>query len=297
VGSVEIPVLGLAQALHLAEEHAGLSQANYSLVDADFQPGTIVNDTLKSPATWSLGFARVQDGYWFFGSADDDGATNLVTLNAVSGLVLQSLSLPAAEPVLGNYSLTVSASQALATVRGLDLLNLPDGFTESANVTSITPRIVQLGVSSHTFYLYAPENGQYRLCWNVSLSYETSDLPEYQWQTAFYVDGQSGQVLAASAEEVFQPGPGAVVSASFVSSSAQNLTVSQQTFQMNTSLAGFPNPVAVDVPNVIVVRPGLTGAIPINFSYDGPAYVEANLDFSILPTDAKASPRSAFRPE
>jgi hypothetical protein len=296
VGWVEIPAINITQAVHLAEDHAGLSKADYSLVDADFDPGTIVNNTMRSPAVWNLGFARVYDGYWLYGSADDNGATNLVSVDAISGSILKSSSSPGADLTLGNYTFRVSASRALASVRGLDLLNLPAGLTKNGNVTSVDPRIVKLGLSPHTFYLYAPANGQYRPCWRISLSYETSYDPLYPWQTVFYIDGQSGGLLAASSENVFQPGSRTFVSTSFVSSSAQNLTVSQETFQMNTSIAGFPHSVTVEVPNVVVVRPGLIGSIPINFSYNGPAYVVASLDFYILPTDSRNPPPVGLPP-
>jgi hypothetical protein len=38
------------------------------------------------------------------------------------------------------------------------------------------------------------------------------------------------------------------------------------------------------------VKPGSIGALSINFSYYGPAYVGATLDFYVLPTNAKTPP-------
>jgi hypothetical protein len=233
VGYLEMPVINVTQAVRLAENYAGLSKVNYSLVDADLEPGTFVNNTMKTSAVWNLGFARVEDGYWRLGSLDVNGATNLVSLDAVSGSILRASSSPGSGPAPGDYRLGVDASQAFASVRGLKLLNLPDGFAQTANVTSITPRIVKLGLSPHTFFLYAPANGQDRLCWKVLLSYQPFDYDLLH--AVFYVDGLNGQLLAASAEGAYRPNHRGIANTSFVSSSAQNLTVSQEAFQMNTS--------------------------------------------------------------
>ncbi len=57
VGSVGGDVINLAQAVGIAVEKAGLNPSNYSLAEADFEPGVIVNSTLSIHPEWLLFFA------------------------------------------------------------------------------------------------------------------------------------------------------------------------------------------------------------------------------------------------
>jgi hypothetical protein len=62
--------------------------------------------------------------------------------------------------------------------------------------------------------------------------------------------------------------------------SALNITISQETFQMNLSAAGLPSSVPVAVPGVFLLKPGSTASIQVNFSSAIGNYVNASLQFS-----------------
>ena len=281
VGTAETPVMNLTQAAYLAESYEGLNKANYSLVEAEFDPGTIVNGTIKSSAGWNLGFVRVYDGYWLYGLADNYGSTNFVSLDATSGVILQALGSSSTEPIAGNFTLGIDASQALAVVRGLgSFQNVPLVLTRSGNLTGISPRIIKFGSASNIGnsvdnfnYVDASVSGQYRLCWRISLFYPG-------WQGVFYVDAQSGKLLGASGGIVVPESPAVGVNASFVFPSAKNLTVAQETFQSSVNATGLPSSVPVAVPGVVIARPGSTASIQVNFLSNLQNHFIGNLTFS-----------------
>jgi hypothetical protein len=285
VGTVETPVMNLTQAVNLAQNREGLSNVNYSLVEAEFDPGTIVNGTIKSSAVWNLGFVRVYHGYWLYGLADNYGSTNFVSIDATSGAILQALGSQSTEPIAGNFKLGINASQALAVVRGLgSFQNIPLVLTKSGNVTSISPRIIKFGSASNVGnsvnnfnYVDASVAGQYRLCWRISLFYPPRPQGS---QGIFYVDAQSGKLLGASGGIAYPESPGVGVNASFVFASAKNLTVAQETFQSSVNATGLPSSVPVAVPDVVIARPGSTASIQVNFSSNLQNHFIGNITFS-----------------
>jgi hypothetical protein len=284
-GQVEsVPVMNLTRAAHLAESYAALDPANYSLAAAEFDQGAIINGTVSSPATWNLWFTQVYHGYWLYGEGGIEADSKYVALDAVSGSILRSESAPTTEPVAGNYTLQVNASQALSYVRALSpapSLFLSSALIKNGSVSSIEPRIIELGPSSIGFsqnLFNASLSGQERLCWVITLYY-TSGIGGSGG--TFAVDAQSGELLSLTTMDYFPSSPGPpYVSASLVPPSAQNLTVSQETFQMDVNATGLPHSVPVEVPGVLIARPGSTGSIQVSFSENFENYFVANLSFS-----------------
>jgi len=244
------PVMNLTQAVRVAEGYAGLSRANYSLVTAEFDPGVIANHAISYPATWDLWFAQVYHGYWLYGEGTVEASSEWVSLDATSGSILKSESFQTMEPAPGNNTLGVSASQALGVVRGLGVLQgVPPALTQGGNVTSISPRIVEFGHSFNYGYFQNPLDaslsGQDRLCWVISLSDHSGGGG---WEGVFAVDTQSGKLLSTWTQQLYPGGGGfGGVGSSLILSSANNITISQETFQMSVNATGLPHTVAVAV--------------------------------------------------
>jgi hypothetical protein len=278
-------VINVTQATRLAENHAGLNPANYSLAVAEFEPGVIKNHTLTYPANWNLWFAQVHHGYWLYGQGAVEASSKYVALDAVSGSVLKSQSFRTTEPVAGNYTMRVNASQALSYVRALGplpSLSLSSALIRNGSVTSIAPRIIEFGPSSIGFsenLFNASLSGQERLCWVITLS-DHSGTGGSGSEGTFAVDAQSGELLSLSTERFVPSSPGPPVSASLVPASAQNLTIFQETFQADVNAVGLPHSVTVKVPGIVVARPGSTASIQVKFSSTIQNYVAANLAFS-----------------
>jgi hypothetical protein len=190
------------------------------------------------------------------------------------------------EPVAGNYTLQVNASQALSYVRALSpvpSLYLSSALIKNGSVLSIVPRIIELGPSSIGFsqnLFNASLSGQERLCWVITLA-DTSGIGGSGSVGTFAVDAKSGEVLSLTTMEQVPASRGPpYVSASLVPPSAQNLTILQETFQMNVSAVGLPHSVPVEVPGVLTARPGSTGSIQVSFSENFENYFVASLSFS-----------------
>jgi len=279
------PVINFTEATHLAESKAALNMANYSLAVAEFEPGGIKNTaytgiySLAGLPSWNFWFAQVYHGYWLYGNSSEDATSEYVSLDAVTGSIITEQSFGTNQPTAGNYILTVNASQALAVVRGFGPNpKLPGGFTRGGNVTSISPRILDLpGLSLYTIYVAPGILEQDELCWVISLSYQGL-------LGTFYVDGQTGELLSASVGQENLPPQGTPansVNTTLVYASAKNLTVSQETFQ--GIVAGLPYNVTAVVPRVIVARPGSTGSIEVNFSSNVSFSIVEYLNFTALP--------------
>jgi hypothetical protein len=287
IGQVEaVSVMNLTRAAHVAEGYAALSPANYSLAAAEFDQGVIVNGTIWSPAAWDLWFTQVFHGYWLYGEGFVEASSKFVEVDAVTGSVLNAQSFQTPEPVPGNYTLQVSASQALSYVRALSpvpSLFLSSALIENGSVSSIVPRIIGLGPSSIGFsqnLFNASLSGKERLCWVITLD-DTSGIRGSGSEGTFAVDAQSGELLSLTTMGFVPSSPGPpYVSASLVPPSAQNLTVSQETFQMGVNAAGLPRSLPVEVPGVLTARPGSTGSIQVSFSANFENYFVANLTFS-----------------
>ena len=278
VGSVEVPVINLTEAVSLAESAEDLSPANYTLVDAEFDHGTIVNGSVTQPAGWILGFARVYDGFWLYGLGDNYGASAFVDLDATTGSITDSGVSGRTGPTPGNYTLTVTASQALAVVRALgELQGYPPALTQAGHVTSISPRIIQFTGSDYS-HLAPGLSGKYELCWRIAMS-SSSPPGQEGSQGVFYVDGQNGSLSASSVGTTYPESNPGFVGASLVPS-VRGASVQNESFQTNVDSAGLPKVVTVNVPDVIVMKTGSTGVIEVNFSSDLQNTFVASLSFS-----------------
>ncbi|MGH9918566.1 MAG: hypothetical protein ACRD6W_06840, partial [Nitrososphaerales archaeon] len=236
-GSVYAPVMNLSEAVKRVASVANLSPGNYSLSSADFDPGLIVNGTVSVPASWTLMFAQVYDGFWLYGGTTF-GYSIYSTVDTTTGLV-KYFSYPAAAPVPGTYQLMVSSSQALQTVRDHGAVgNIPPVLALEGNVTSMLPTIVKFGPSQYGGYFDNPLDpslvGHERLCWVIEMT-ETAGPDGGGAQGTFAVDAETGQLLSAWSDQLYPASPPAGVIGSWVSSSAKNITISQETFQLDTN--------------------------------------------------------------
>jgi hypothetical protein len=281
VGSVGGDVIPFAQAVGIGAGKAGLNPSNYSLAEADFEPGVIVNSTLAIHPEWILFFAQVYHGYWLWGDVGNSAVSVQVDVDALSGNATVSTGYyangatpPSAIgptlPTSGQFALNVNSSQALAAVRGSDLQGVPPALPDGT-VTSSSPRVVLFGLTADNEAFMSPVNstfdGHYALCWVITMF---SPTPGAGYQGTFAVDAQTGQLVSGWAQELFPNTQIETVSASLDFSSPTNLTVSQETFQINGSVIGRPGTLPVTVPNVLIIRPGSSSEIGVNFSSSFP---------------------------
>ena len=274
--------MNLTQAVRLVESPEGLSKVNYSLVAAEFDPGIIVNNTVWQSATWLLWFAQVYDGFWLYGGGND-ATSFLFSVNAASGTVSKPTSFPTYQPLPENYTLSVTADQAIQAVRGLGAFqSAPSDLTQSGNLTSISPRIIKFD-SGASFEVQHPLDskldGTSRLCWAVSLTYPATTSRQ-GWEGVFAVDAQTGELDSLSVGPIFPIDVPPEVSSNIIPSSARNITISQETFQVSVNATGLPPSVPVTIPGVLLARPGSTASIQVNFSSDFQNSFITSLTFS-----------------
>lgn len=288
VGSVGGDVISLDQAVGIAAERAGLNPSNYSLAEADFEPGVIVNSTLSIPPAWLLFFARVYDGYWLYGSVGNEAVSVEVNLDALNGTVYPSGNPPANSAVSSNalnattnLELNVNSSEALDAVRNSNLSGIPQALSADGSITFMEPRIVLFGPSSNNEAFMNPVNaslsGHYDLCWVISLF---SPTPQYGYQGTFAVDAQTGQLVSGWAQALYPGMQTESVTGSLNYSSASGLTVSQEVFQIDGGIVGSSGSLPVTVPKIVVVEPGSTASVELNFSSTLTQSVNATLSFT-----------------
>lgn len=259
--------MNLSEAVKKVASAANLAPGDYSLSSAEFDPGLIVNGTVSVPASWTLMFAQVYDGFWLYGGTTF-GYSIYSTVDTTTGLV-KYFSYPASAPVPGTYQLIVSSSQALQTVRDHGAVgNIPPVLALEGNVTSMLPTIVMFGPSQYGGYFDNPLDPSLadheRLCWVIQMA-ETAGPHGGGAQGTFAVDAETGRLLSTWSDQLYPASPPAAVIGSWVSSSAKNITISQETFQLDTKFLGQPTSSTV-VPQVFWVRPGTTASIELNSS-------------------------------
>jgi hypothetical protein len=265
--TVYAPVMNLSEAVMKVASAANLAPGNYSLSSAEFDPGLIVNGTVSVPASWTLMFAQVYDGFWLYGGTTF-GYSITSTVDTTTGSV-RSFSYPAPTPVPGTYKLKVSSSQALQSIRDHGAVgSVPSVLALEGNVTSMRPMIVMFGPSQYGGYFDNPLdpslNGQERLCWVIEMT-ETAGPGGGGYQGTFSVDAETGQLLSAWSDQLFPASNYGGVTGNWVLPSAKNITVSQETFQLDTQFLGQPTSATV-VPQVFWVRPGTTASIELSSS-------------------------------
>ena len=269
-------VIGLNQAVGLAIDGLNLT-VPLQLGYATFYPGTIVNGTLAIHPEWYLFLAAVYDGFWTYGGFGNGGfaierdidALNGTdpSVNVNSGIDLSSL------PTSGHYELDVNSSSALATLRagGAAINGVPAALTENGTVSFIEPRIVLLGPTSNNAAFQNPLDsslsGQKRLCWVIQLY---SPAPGAGYQGTFAVDAETGKLVSGFAQNLFPNTQIETVSGSLDYSTASNFTVSQEVFHVNGSIIGRSGTVPVVAPNVLIIKPGSSANVDLNFTSSFP---------------------------
>lgn len=261
IGFVEnASVIGLDHAVELALLRLNLT-VPLQLAYATFYPGTIVNNTLTIDPMWYLFFAQVRDGFWTYGSYGNGAFSVEADVDALSGKAppgsggVSVLALAGSE----GFQLGVNSSTALSTVRaeGSSISGVPPALTRNGTVTFMEPRIALLGPNSNNAAFENPLNaslsGQDRLCWVIQLS---TPSPNYGYQGTFAVDAVTGKLVSGFAENLFPNTHLETVTGSPDFSTARNLTVSEETFQISGSIIQRSGTVSVMVPNVLVLKPG-----------------------------------------
>jgi hypothetical protein len=290
VGTVGADVISLDQAVGIAAQADHLSPSNYSLAEADFEPGLIINSTLVAHPGWGLFFARDYDDYWPFGDVGNDAASVEVNLDALNGTIYPSGYLPPNSafpngisplPLPASLKLNVNSSVALKAVRDSNLSGIPQDLSARGSVTFMEPRIVLFGPSSDNEAFMSPLNaslsGRYVLCWVIGLY---SPTLQYGYQGIFAVTAQTGELVSGWAQNMYPGTPFENVGlSSTLYSSARNLNVSTETFMIDGSVVGVSGSAPVIVPNVVIAKPGSTGTIGLNFSSTIDSQTKANLSF------------------
>lgn len=291
IGSVGGDVISLYQAVGIAASFENLTPANFSLTEAYFSPGMIINTTLVMHPQWNLFFARDLHGYWPFGCFGNGAFSVEVNLDAYDGSIYPSGQIPpgctfpipnSTPPTPAQLELKTNSSVALSAVRDSNLTGIPRELTAKGMVTFIQPRIVFFGPSSNNEAFMNPINaslsGHYSLCWVIELY---SPAPNYGYQGTFAVNAQTGELVSGSAQALFPSHPYEYVGmSSTMYSSTHNLIVSTEAFQMDGRIVGVSGHVPVTVPNVVIARPGSIGTIELNFSSTIGSATKANFSFA-----------------
>jgi hypothetical protein len=263
-------VIGLNQAVGLAIAGLNLT-VPLQLGYATFYPGTIVNSTLAIHPMWYLFLAAGYDGFWAWGSYGNGAFSAEANVDALNGTIrATNIGVDLSNlPTSGHYELDVNSSRALATLRaeGATIKGVPPALTENGTVSFIEPRIVLLGPTSNNVAFQNPLDsslsGQKRLCWVIQLYSPT-------YQGTFAVDAETGKLVSGFAQNLAPNTLVETVSGSLDYSSARNLTVSQEVFQVNGSIIGRSGMVPVVVPNVLIIKPGSSSKTDLNFTSSFP---------------------------
>jgi len=253
------PVMGLKEAVTLAADYAKLDPVNYTLAQAVFYPGLASSTGLVSDPEWHLFFAQTYAGYWIF-DFDAGGWPIEADVDALNGTVVLKGAVMANLPAPGHYVLNVSSSTALETVRAINLTDTP-ALTKNGTVTFMAPLVAFPGLSPNSQWLNA--SGESRLVWIIGLDHETLCCSQ---GGSFAVDAETGAFLGDSTLVGIGIVSAGYVNASFVFSTARNMTVSQQTYPLDGSVVGTSGSVLAAFPNVLTVRPGSTASILLNVS-------------------------------
>ncbi len=282
IGSLSAPVIGLARAVELAAKNAKLDPLDYTLAEADYVSGDVVNGSLSNDPSWLVFFAESHDGYWVFGGCGSGSFSVFADVDALTGAVSKSSYCTGPSlPVTGSFRLSVDSAKALQSVRSSNLSGVPTAVTENGIVNSMEARIVLFGPSSNNLSFENPLNtsysGSYRLSWVIQMF---SSTPQFGYQGIFAVDAETGELLSGWAYPIFPSSHCICVDNSIVFASANNLAVSAETFEIDGAVVGVSGSVPVTVPNVVIAKPGSTGTLELNLSSE--LDTDASLTFSFI---------------
>ena len=206
IGTLAAPVINLTQAVGIGASYGKLDPSNYTLAEAYFQPGEIVNNTLVSDPNWELFFSRIYEGFWLYGDVGQFPESVSVDVDALTAIASNLYKNLTALPTSGEtFHLNINSTQALNEVRSTaNISGVPSALIENGSLVSLEPRIVLFGPSSNNEFFLNPLNsslsGQKRLCWIVSL---TSPVPQFGYQGEFAVDAETGKIDSAGVQSLF----------------------------------------------------------------------------------------------
>ena len=273
LGDVQIPMIGVCQALAKATSYLGIDPSNYTLAKVAVDDSELNIGFPTYSATWTFYFARTYQGYWLDGAVNSFSAeaTVYAASSAVHGQV-QSYSLSSA---LRNYTLNVNSTQAVQLVRHTTKMNLGPASVANGTLDSMDLRLATVyTVKGGAYPSIQPVNdsstgGQLRLLWTV-----TTSAPDYVGY--FVVDAETGQVVEAEGESTLPCGGAPNCGIQYSTPSGVNsapdyaqtsgLTVASESFEINGSAVGLNGTYSVLVPNVISMRPGSSGSIGLNLT-------------------------------
>ena len=279
LGTLVSPVLNYTSALKIAASAANVDPTKYSLMEGYISSGGILNETLYWRPSWSFTFARTYQDFWLWGFGSDSGTVTVDALNGtiiwIGGFMEDDSNLPKPDD---HFELKVSMTEALNIVRSSNLTGVPRELTENGTVSMIEPRITFLGPDSKFGYLQNPLDpslsGEKRLCWLIQLS---SLHPGYGYQGMVVVDAENGRIVADYAEQNLPSNYYPFLSGAIDGLSAYNLSVLQLSFPMDGRVVGREGKLPLIVPNVVVVRPGVSGSIELNITSNHRQDVVTNL--------------------
>jgi hypothetical protein len=265
-GTIHAPVLDLDQAVNLAAVHAKLDPVNYTLAEAVFAAGTVYKSSPQSFPEWTLYFAEVHDGYWVYDQRGPGAFSVEVVVDASNGTVTHMEVSPSDMTGLLNsqqYNLGVNATGALEAVRSSNSSGAPPGLIQNGTVISIAPRLALLG-SSPSSWLNGSLQGEGRLLWIIGLDRETDCCEQ---DGVFAVDAGTGELVSESfSVGIGIPNVQGESSGSLVFPSARGMSVSNETFESNGSIIDRPGLVSVEVPHVLIAKPGSSSSILLDYS-------------------------------
>jgi len=283
VGNITAPVIGLAQALGLVAKDTRLNSSDFDLASADFDPGDVMNGSVSSDPSWWLFFAESYGGYWLYGECGNGAFSTAVNVDALKGTVSESSASYCAgttPPIGTSFELKTSSAGALSKVRAASLSGVPAALERNGTITLMEPRIVTFGPSSDNAAFQSPLNASYsgttKLCWVIQLY---SPVPLWGYQGTFAVDAETGELVTGWAQQLYPATPYSYVLGSPIYSSANDLDVSTEAFQISGEVVGTSGSVPVTIPNVLIAKPGSTGTIALNFSSTVDSQVNATFSF------------------
>ena len=289
VGTIVAPVLSLNEATKLAADYAKLDPSNYTLGQAVFTPGTVINSKLMGNPVWYLYFAEIHDGYWIFDNYGPQSLSVEVAVDATNGTVwhLEGDQLRLSKS--GQYELRINSSRALETVRTSNLSGVPSALTEKGTVRFMEPRVVIPNQSPSTRgWLDSFLSGS-KLLWIIELGYSN-------YHGVFVVDAVTGNLVTGSAGVSLGMHLGGAYYGSVAFSTARNLTVAERTFRTNGTIIGRPGSVEVAVPDVLIVKPGTAGSIQLNYTNSRVGDPNINLSFADPLPDLQSLSSAAVPP-
>jgi len=273
LGTVGVPMIGACQALGEAISLLGIDSSNYALARVVINDGEVNTANYVSDPSWYFYFAQIYQGYWL-DAKTATGFSASAAVDAVTGHAepsMGNLALPSAPQ---NLTVNVNSTEALQLVRHA-AMNEGPAIVANGTLGSMDLRIATMyTVEGGAYATIQPVNastpaGQLRLLWII-----TTNAPDYVGY--FVVDAETGQVVEAEGESTQPCGgspncgiaystPSGVISTPMYDQT-RGLQVASESFEVNGSALGINGTYSVEVPHVVVMRPGSSGSIGLNLT-------------------------------